>query len=66
MPGQTLAAMRRGDGGDLRVFNASGTALPHAVIDVSRQVPDTQGVPGARIVALPIFSSTDTRGGDRN
>ena len=64
LPGPTLAALRRGDGGDLRVFNASGTALPHAVIDASRQVPDTLDVPGVRIVALPIFASTSgTSGG---
>ena len=63
LPGPTLAAMRRGDGGDLRVFNASGTALPHAVIDASRQIPDTQDLPGVRIVALPIFAAAASGGG---
>lgn len=58
LPGPTHAALRRSDGGDLRVFNSSGTALPHAVIDASRQALDAQDVPGVRIVALPIFSST--------
>ena len=39
LPGPSIAALRSANGGDLRVFNAAGLSLPHAVIDASRQAP---------------------------
>ncbi len=56
LPGPSIAALRNASGGDLRVFNAAGWSLPHAVIDASRKVPDTQDVAGERFVALPIYT----------
>ncbi len=58
LPGPSIAALRNANGGDLRVFNAAGLSLPHAVIDASRQAPATEDVVGERIIALPIYTAT--------
>ena len=58
LPGPSIAALRSASGGDLRVFNAAGLSLPHAVIDPSRQTPATQDVAGERIIALPIYTAS--------
>ncbi|MEO7253035.1 MAG: DUF3999 family protein [Casimicrobium sp.] len=58
LPGPSIAALRGAFGGDLRVFNAAGLSLPHAVIDASRQAPGTQDVAGERFVALPIYTAS--------
>lgn len=62
LPGASFAAMRSPTGGDLRVFNAAGVSLPHAVIDTSRQAPEMQDVAGERFVALPIYTASTSMG----
>ena len=57
LPGQSIAALRSANGADLRVFNAAGLSLPHAVIDTSRQAPGKEDVAGERFVALPIYAT---------
>ena len=67
LPAATIAALRTPEGGDLRVFNATGQLLPYALIDASMQPqarPDTRG---QRVSALPIHSGhndTSTTGGN--
>ena len=58
LPAASIAALRGANGGDLRVFNASGVSLPHALIDASTEARGRADVPGQRIVALPIYAST--------
>ena len=62
LPGPSIAALRSANGGDLRVFNAAGLSLPHAVIDTSRQAPNTQDVAGERFTALPIYTASTSVG----
>ena len=62
LPGPSIAALRSANGGDLRVFNAAGLSLPHAVIDTSRQAPNTQDVAGERFAALPIYTASTSVG----
>ncbi len=57
LPGPSINALRGVNGGDLRVFNAAGLSLPHAVIDTSQQAPNTQDVAGERFAALPIYAA---------
>lgn len=58
LPATSIAALRSANGGDLRVFNASGLTLPHAVIDASTEAIARADAPGQRVLALPIFAST--------
>ena len=58
LPAPSIAALRDANGGDMRMFNAAGLSLPHAVIDTSRQAPATQDVAGERIAALPIYTAS--------
>ena len=62
LPGPSIAALRSANGGDLRVFNAAGLSLPHAVIDASRQALATQDVAGERFAALPIYTASTGAG----
>ena len=62
LPSSSIAALRSADGGDLRIFNAAGLSLPHAVIDTSQQVLDTKDVAGERLAALPIYTASMTSG----
>ena len=62
LPVASIAALRSANGGDLRVFNAAGVSLPHAVIDASRQTLSTQDVAGERVLALPIYSAVSGLG----
>ena len=62
LPGPSIAALRSANGGDLRVFNAAGLSLPHAVIDTSRQAPNKQDVAGERFAALPIYTASTGAG----
>lgn len=60
VPAASIAALRGVSGGDLRVFNASGVSLPHALVDASsepRAQPDTAGV---RVASLPIYAAAST------
>ncbi len=58
LPAASIAALRGANGGDLRVFNASGVSLPHALIDASSEPVTRADAPGQRLVALPIYAST--------
>jgi len=58
LPAASVAALRGANGGDLRVFNASGVSLPHALIDASNEAIARADAPGQRLVALPIYAST--------
>ena len=58
LPAASIAALRGANGGDLRVFNASGVSLPHALIDASTEAVARADAPGQRLVALPIYAST--------
>ncbi len=58
LPAASIAALRGANGGDLRVFNATGVSLPHALIDASTEAIARADAPGQRLVALPIYSST--------
>ena len=58
LPVASIAALRGANGGDLRVFNASGVSLPHALIDASTEAVARADAPGQRLVALPIYAST--------
>ncbi len=58
LPAASIAALRGANGGDLRVFNASGVSLPHALIDASTEAINRADAPGQRLVALPIYAST--------
>ena len=58
LPATSIAALRSANGGDLRVFNASGVSLPHALIDASTEAIARADAPGQRVLALPIFAST--------
>ena len=58
LPAASIAALRGANGGDLRVFNASGVSLPHALIDASTEAIARADAPGKRLVALPIYAST--------
>lgn len=58
LPAASIAALRGANGGDLRVFNASGVSLPHALIDASNEAVTRADAPGQRLVALPIYAST--------
>ena len=58
LPATSIAALRGATGGDLRVFNASGMSLPHALIDASTETVARADTPGQRLVALPIYAST--------
>ena len=58
LPVASIAALRGANGGDLRVFNASGVSLPHALIDASTDAVARADAPGQRLVALPIYAST--------
>ena len=58
LPAASIAALRGVRGGDLRVFNASGVSLPHALIDASTEKFARADVPGQRLLALPIYAST--------
>jgi len=58
LPAASIAALRGATGGDLRVFNASGMSLPHALIDASTEAIARADTPGQRLVALPIYAST--------
>lgn len=60
LPGPSIAALRSGNGGDLRVFNGSGMSLPHALIDASTEAQTRPDAPGQRLIALPIFAATST------
>jgi len=66
LPGPSIAALRSANGGDLRVFNAAGLSLPHAVIDASRKAPDKQDVAGERFAALPIYTASTSTGTTTN
>ncbi len=57
LPAASIAALRGANGGDLRVFNASGVSLPHALIDASTEAVARADAPGQRLVALPIYAS---------
>ena len=64
LPAATIAALRGANGGDLRVFNAVGVSLPHALIDASTEASARVDAPGQRIIALPIYASaTSTTAG---
>ena len=58
LPAASIAALRGANGGDLRVFNASGVSLPHALIDASAEAVKRADAPGQRLVAMPIYAST--------
>ena len=58
LPGPSIAALRSVNGGDLRVFNAAGLSLPHAMIDASQQVLGTQDLAGERFAAIPIYTAS--------
>ena len=58
LPAASIAALRAGNGGDLRVFNAGGVSLPHALIDASAEAAARADAPGQRVVAMPIYAST--------
>ena len=58
LPAASIAALRSAAGGDLRVFNASGVSLPHAVINASTEAVAVTDAPGQRLLALPIYAST--------
>ena len=58
LPAASIAALRGANAGDLRVFNASGVSLPHALIDASTEAIARADAPGQRLVALPIYAST--------
>lgn len=58
LPAASIAALRGASGGDLRVFNASGVSMPHALIDASAEAIARADAPGQRLVALPIYAST--------
>jgi hypothetical protein len=58
LPAASIAGLRSSDGGDLRVFNANGLSLPHALIDASTEAVTRADAPGQRLVALPIYTST--------
>ncbi len=58
LPAASIAALRGANGGDLRVFNASGVSLPHAMINASTEAVARADAPGQRLVALPIYAST--------
>ena len=62
LPAASIAALRGANGGDLRVFNASGLSLPHALIDASTEAVARADAPGQRIVARSIWrADTDVR-----
>ncbi len=56
LPAASIAALRSAEGGDLRVFNATGTSLPHALIDASNENTVLANAESLRVVALPIFN----------
>lgn len=56
LPAASIAALRAANGGDLRVFNASGVSMPHALIDASSEAVGRADAPGQRLVALPIYA----------
>lgn len=60
LPAASIAALRGANGGDLRVFNAAGVSLPHALIDASTEAMTRADGPGQRLAALPIYASTDS------
>lgn len=60
LPGPSIAALRSANAGDLRVFNAGGMSLPHALIDASTEAIARADTPGQRLLALPIYASTTT------
>lgn len=60
LPGPSIAALRRADGGDLRVFNGADMSLPHALIDAASEAQSRPDAPGQRLVALPIYAATST------
>lgn len=62
LPGPSIAALHSANGGDLRIFNAAGLSLPHALIDTSRQALGTQDVAGERFAALPIYTGSTNAG----
>lgn len=57
LPAASIAALRGASGDDLRVFNAGGVSLPHALIDASTEASARVDAPGQRIDALPIYAS---------
>jgi Protein of unknown function (DUF3999) len=58
LPAALTAAMRGANGGDLRVFNATGVSVPHALIDASTEAVARADAPGQRVLAMPIYAST--------
>lgn len=60
LPAATIAVMRAPDGGDLRVFNAAGQLLPHALIDAAAQPQTRPDATGQRVPALPIHSGGES------
>ena len=65
LPGPSIAALRSTNGGDLRVFNAGGMLLPHALIDASTETIARADTPGVRVVARSIWRSDTDSGRDR-
>jgi hypothetical protein len=57
LPAASIAALREADGGDLRVFNAKGVSIPHAIVDASNQAVTVSEATRERFVALPIYAA---------
>jgi hypothetical protein len=57
LPAASMAALRSANGGDLRIFNAAGVSLPHALIDPSTEAVNRAEALGQRLPALPIYAS---------
>ncbi len=60
LPAASIAALRGANGGDLRVFNATGVSLPHALIDASTEAAVRADTLGPRVPALPIYANVNT------
>lgn len=58
LPAATLASLRGVGGGDLRVFNGNGQALPHALIDAAAAPLQRQEAEVIRTPAWPIYDET--------
>jgi Protein of unknown function (DUF3999) len=56
LPETSIVSLRETNAGDLRVFNAKGIALPHAVIDASNQASTRTDIAAERVLALPIYA----------
>ena len=60
LPPSSIAALRSADGGDLRIFNTAGVALPYSLINAAAQAQAKPDALGPRFAALPIYATEST------